>query len=190
MFFVNFQAREIAPLQPGSLMAEPYSWKSLVTGQPCLRIHTTAIRSAFLNLQPGRHVLKFSVTAPVGHHIHIASNTCFSFGHEEEIMAKLRDESCRFVDQALHIVKTLAEAIKNFSDGERQRESIELLYISMSPITDDILNDTSDGTTGATSFRLTKRKLHEVYKYNYKSHIVNFFFKSSIKYQDLSKLVV
>jgi hypothetical protein len=72
-------------------MAEPYTWKSLVTGQPVLRIHTTAIRSAFLSLPPGRHVLKFMISAPVGYHINIVSNTRFYFGDEEEIMPKLID---------------------------------------------------------------------------------------------------
>ena len=72
-------------------MAEPYSWKSLVTGQPLLRIHTTAIRSSFLSLPPGRHVLRFIIQGPVGCHINIISNTKFSFGDEEEIMPKLTD---------------------------------------------------------------------------------------------------
>lgn len=54
-------------------------------------------------------------------------------------------------------MKSLSEAIKSFSDSERQREALELLYISMSPITDDYLTD-SDGVI----FKLTKRKLHEV----------------------------
>lgn len=74
-------------------MAEPYSWKSLVTGQPVLRIHTTAVRSSFLSLSPGRHVLKFMINAPIGYHIHIASNTKFSLGDEEDIMPKLTDVS-------------------------------------------------------------------------------------------------
>lgn len=79
------------PLQSGSLMAEPYTWKSLVTGQPTLRIHTTSIRSSFLSLPPGRHVLKFVINAPVGYHINCLSNTKFSLGDEEEIMPKLTD---------------------------------------------------------------------------------------------------
>jgi hypothetical protein len=79
------------PLQPGYLMAEPYSWKSLVTGQPLLRIHTTAIRSSFLSLPPGRHVLKFITYGPIGYHINIVSNTKFALGDEEEIMPKLTD---------------------------------------------------------------------------------------------------
>ena len=83
--------KEVVPLVAGYLMAEPYSWKSLVTGQPLLRIHTTAIRSSFLSLPPGRHVLKFIIQGPVGCHIKIVSNTKFSFGDEEEIMPKLTD---------------------------------------------------------------------------------------------------
>ena len=38
---------------PGLLVAEPYSWKSLVTGQPCLRIKTTGSKAAVLVLPPG-----------------------------------------------------------------------------------------------------------------------------------------
>lgn len=87
-------SKELTPLQMGSLMAEPYSWKSLVCGQPCLRIHTTAIRSTLLTLPPGRHVLKFMMaSSPIAYHIHIVSNTCFAFGDEEdeEFMNKLTD---------------------------------------------------------------------------------------------------
>ena len=40
-------------VQPGLLVAEPYSWKSLVTGQPILRIRTSGVRSAVLSLPPG-----------------------------------------------------------------------------------------------------------------------------------------
>ncbi len=39
--------------QPGSLIAEIYSWKSLSMGQPILRIHTTATKAALLTLPPG-----------------------------------------------------------------------------------------------------------------------------------------
>ena len=41
------------PVTPGLLTAEPYSWKSLVVGQPILRLRTTATRSAVLNLAEG-----------------------------------------------------------------------------------------------------------------------------------------
>ena len=89
--FAEIVPKELTPAHTGSLMAEPYSWKSLVTGQPCLRIHTTAIRSSLLSLPPGRHVLKFMISSPIGYHIHIVSNTCFHFDDEEDIMTKITD---------------------------------------------------------------------------------------------------
>ena len=137
-------------------MAEPYLWKSLVSGQPLLRIHTTAIRSSFLSLPPGRHVLKFMISAPVGYHINVLSNTKFSLGDEEEIMPKLTDESCRFVDQALHIIKCLSDAIRVFNDPVKQKEGWELLISSISPLTDAYINSESNRTA------LSKRTLNEV----------------------------
>ena len=138
---INKAIKEITPLQAGYLMAEPYSWKSLVTGQPLLRIHTTAIRSSFLSLPPGRHVLRFLTHGPIGCHINIISNTKFAFGDEEEIMPKLTDESCRFIDQALHIIKCLSDATKSFMEPEKQSQAIELLYSSISPMTDAYLHN-------------------------------------------------
>jgi len=41
------------PLQPGLLVAEPFSWKSLVTGEALLRIRTTGTRSSVLCLPEG-----------------------------------------------------------------------------------------------------------------------------------------
>ena len=41
------------PLQPGLLVAEPFSWKSLVTGDAVLRIRTTGTRSTVLCLPEG-----------------------------------------------------------------------------------------------------------------------------------------
>jgi hypothetical protein len=46
--------------QPGSLIAEVYSWKSLSLGQPILRLHTTATKAALLTLPPGYIVLILS----------------------------------------------------------------------------------------------------------------------------------
>lgn len=144
------------PLVSGYLMAEPYLWKSLVTGQPLLRIHTTAIRSSFLSLPPGRHVLKFMISAPVGYHINVLSNTKFSLGDEEEIMPKLTDESCRFVDQALNIMKCLADSIKSFAEPGKQKVSLATLATAISPLTDVYLSS-ENGKNG-----LTKKILHEV----------------------------
>lgn len=38
---------------PGLITAEPYSWKSLVSGQPVLRLRTTGVKCAALQLPPG-----------------------------------------------------------------------------------------------------------------------------------------
>ena len=77
------------PLQPGLLVAEPYSWKSLVTGQPVLRMRSTATRAAVLSLAEGRHVLRFNMSAPLGYTVHLSSSTQFVFGDEEKVMAEL-----------------------------------------------------------------------------------------------------
>lgn len=131
--------KEFTTLQQGQLMAEHYSWKSLVTGQPLLRINTSSIRSTFLYLPPGRHVLRVSISTPIGHHVHVMSNTKFCFGDEDDIMPKLTDDSCRFVDQALQIFKSVSESIKNFTDKLRQKESFDLLMNSISPLNDAYL---------------------------------------------------
>ena len=84
-------------LQPGLLVAEPYSWKSLVTGQPILRLRSTGTRAAVLALPAGRHVLRFSMTAPLGYHVHLSSATPFVFGDEETVMAKLTEVGCHLI---------------------------------------------------------------------------------------------
>ncbi|XP_066285114.1 androglobin-like isoform X10 [Branchiostoma lanceolatum] len=101
---------------PGLLVAEPYSWKSLVTGQPVLRIRSTATRAAVLTLPEGRHVLRFIVSAPLGFHIHLCSTVQFVFGEEEQVMPHLTKESCRFVDQAVSMMQALGSIIHCFND--------------------------------------------------------------------------
>ena len=44
------------------------------------------------------------------------------------------------MDQALHIVKCLADATKTFIEPDKQMQAIELLYASISPMTDAYLN--------------------------------------------------
>ena len=46
-------------LQPSSLIAEIYSWKSLSMGQPILRLHTTTTKAALLTLPPGLFFILF-----------------------------------------------------------------------------------------------------------------------------------
>lgn len=85
---VQVEEKLVSPT-PGRLVAEPYSWKSLVTGQPILRICTTGTRASVLVLPPGRHVLRFLVQAPHGYHIEMASQTPFVYGDEDSVMVCL-----------------------------------------------------------------------------------------------------
>ncbi len=55
-------------------------------------------------------------------------------------MPKLTDESCRFVDQALNIMKCLAEAVRTFNDPVRQKQALATLTSAISPLTDVCLN--------------------------------------------------
>ena len=45
------------PVQTGLLVAEPYSWKSLVSGNPMLRLRGSGIRAAVLVLPPGYDII-------------------------------------------------------------------------------------------------------------------------------------
>ncbi|KAH3725435.1 hypothetical protein DPMN_051268, partial [Dreissena polymorpha] len=116
----SFNGEKQAPVvvTPGTLVAEPYSWKSLVTGQPILRLRTTAIRAAVLCLPAGRHVLKFMMSGPLGYHVHLCSSTQFVFGDEETVMSQLTKESCRFVENASQVINAIGKCINTFHDTE------------------------------------------------------------------------
>ncbi|XP_048577844.1 androglobin isoform X3 [Nematostella vectensis] len=105
-----------APPTPGTLVAEPYSWKSLVTGQPVLRIRTTGTKAAVLCLPAGRHVLRFLLQAPHGFHVELCSQTPFVYGDEDTVMACLTKESCRFMEHAMHVMKSVGDLVTKFSD--------------------------------------------------------------------------
>ncbi|XP_064627067.1 androglobin-like isoform X5 [Lineus longissimus] len=125
--------REFPPISPGTLIAEPHSWKSLVTGQPILRIRSTATRAAVLSLPAGRHVLKFSMTSPLGHHVHLCSSVQFVFGDEEAVMPHLTKESCRFVDNATQVLSNVGKCISVFNDHAAFTQAWEELLNSHCP---------------------------------------------------------
>ncbi|XP_067675678.1 androglobin-like isoform X1 [Haliotis asinina] len=127
------------PVHPGTLVAEPYSWKSLVTGQPILRLRTTASRAAVLSLPAGRHVLRFMMTGPLGYHVHLCSATKFVFGDEETVMSQLTNESCRFRDNAVQVITNLGKCINNLGDTEMFRQAWEELVSSHCPYRNDKL---------------------------------------------------
>ncbi|CAG2214036.1 Androglobin [Mytilus edulis] len=121
------------PVTPGTLVAEPYSWKSLVTGQPILRLRTTGNRAAVLSLPPGRHVLRFMMSSPLGHTVHLCSTIPFVFGDEESVMKELRKESCRFVDNATQVINCIGKCINSFSDPEGFKQNWEELVTCHCP---------------------------------------------------------
>ena len=58
-------------------------------------------------------------------------------------------------------MKCLSEAVRSFSDPQRQKESLDLLLASMSPLTDSYLNkDEDDDET--TKDNISKKNLYEV----------------------------
>ncbi|XP_065057122.1 androglobin-like isoform X2 [Rhopilema esculentum] len=107
---------------PGLLIAEPYSWKSLVNGLPSLRIKTTGIKGAVLTLPPGRHVLRFMIQAPIGYHIDICSQTSFVFGEEDLIMQHLTKESISFTQYSINSLLGLIEVMTSFNDFAKNRK--------------------------------------------------------------------
>ncbi|KAL8623368.1 hypothetical protein ACOMHN_065902 [Nucella lapillus] len=112
-------------VSPGTLVAEPYSWKSLVKGQPILRLRTTGIRAAVITLPPGRHVLKFILKSPLAHHIHMCCTVPVVFGDEETIMPYLVHESCRFKDSSAQLMTALGKCVAAFSDSQQEAEAME-----------------------------------------------------------------
>lgn len=111
-----------APPTPGRLVAEPYSWKSLVTGQPILRICTTGSKASVLSLPPGRHVLRFLLQAPHGYHVEMASQTPFVYGDEDTVMAFLTKESCRFLDHTMGVIQAVGNLVASFADPPPNRK--------------------------------------------------------------------
>lgn len=117
--------KEKIPVQPGTLLAEPYSWKNIAISQPILRIKTTATRSAVLVLPAGRHVLRFNMSAPLGYFLHLCSTIPFVFGDEETVMPHLTKESCRFIDNCTQVISLLGKCIGTFNNNAAFKESWE-----------------------------------------------------------------
>nr|XP_022294389.1 androglobin-like isoform X19 [Crassostrea virginica] len=128
-----------AVVNPGTLVAEPYSWKSLVTGQPILRVRSTATKAAVLNLPAGRHVLRFMMSGPLGYCVHLVSTVPFVFGNEEEVMPELTKESCRFVDNALQVINSIGKCINSFTDTEAFKKNWDELVGYHCPYRNDKL---------------------------------------------------
>ncbi|XP_067845424.1 androglobin isoform X1 [Heptranchias perlo] len=126
--------KEFSGLQPGMLLAEPYSWKSLVSSPPILYIKTSATKSAILKLPSGRNVIRFTASSPLGHNINLSGAVPFTFGDEDTVLIKLSKESQRFTHQAVNIMKAMENLIHSFGDQQEFRKASMELELSYFPI--------------------------------------------------------
>uniref|UniRef100_A0A8C5QPX2 Androglobin n=1 Tax=Leptobrachium leishanense TaxID=445787 RepID=A0A8C5QPX2_9ANUR len=119
--------------QKGLLTAEQFTWKSLLVGPVVLKICTCVTKATVINLPPGRHVLRFTASSPLGHHIHLCSAVPFVFGDEETVMPYLDKESYRFMEQAANIIKAIGNVMTNFSSVNELPRSLKELELVHCP---------------------------------------------------------
>uniref|UniRef100_A0A8C0GB82 Androglobin n=1 Tax=Chelonoidis abingdonii TaxID=106734 RepID=A0A8C0GB82_CHEAB len=125
--------KEGSGIPQGMLTVESFSWKSVATGQLVLKIHTYATKAAMLRLPPGRHVLIFTASSPIGHHIHLCSMVPCVFGEEDTVMPNLDKESYRFIEQATVILKAIGNVINNFSSEPELSKALKELELTHFP---------------------------------------------------------
>ncbi|XP_055495019.1 androglobin isoform X2 [Leucoraja erinacea] len=126
--------KEASGLMPGVLLAERYCWKSFVSNPPILYMKTLATKSTILELPSGRHVLRFTATAPLGYNINISGNVPFIFGDEDLILSNLGKESLQFSQQAATIVKAVQTLMRSFIHDEALKKPLMELQFSHFPI--------------------------------------------------------
>ncbi|XP_067150851.1 androglobin [Apteryx mantelli] len=124
---------EGSDISKGVLMVEHFSWKTVALGQLVLKMHTYATKATVLNLPVGRHVLLFTVSSPIGHHIHLCSMVPCVFGEEDTVMPNLEKESYRFIEQATAILKAIGNVINNFSSKPELSRALKGLELTHCP---------------------------------------------------------
>ncbi|NWX97622.1 ADGB protein, partial [Nothoprocta ornata] len=120
-------------ISKGVLMVEHFSWKRVALGQLVLKMHTYATKATVLNLPAGRHVLLFTVSSPIGHHLHLCSMVPCVFGEEDTVMSSLEKESYRFIEQATAILKAIGNVIKKFSSKLELPRALKGLELTHGP---------------------------------------------------------
>ncbi|XP_077139190.1 androglobin isoform X2 [Ranitomeya variabilis] len=125
--------KQDAGSQRGILTAELFSWKSLLNGPVILKLHTFVTKAAMISLPAGRHVLRFTASSPLGHHIHLCSTVPFVFGDEETVMPNLDKESYRFMGQATQIVRAVLKVMQNFSNEYELPRALKDLELTHYP---------------------------------------------------------
>ncbi|XP_019065489.1 androglobin isoform X3 [Fukomys damarensis] len=121
-------------VEPGLLTSEANTWKSLKPLSSVLRIHTYATKATMLQLPAGRHMLLFTAYSPVGHSIHVCSMVTFVMGDEDSVLPHFEQESYRFTEQSLIILKAVGNVIANFKDKAKLPAALKDLQAAHYPI--------------------------------------------------------
>ncbi|NXN18165.1 ADGB protein, partial [Indicator maculatus] len=125
--------QECFNISKGMLMVERFSWKCVTPGELVLKMHTSATKATVLNLPLGRHILLFTVSSAVGHHIHLYSTVPCVFGEEDTVFPGLEKESYRFIEQATAIMKAVGNVINNFSSMPELSKALKELELTHCP---------------------------------------------------------
>ncbi|XP_062497932.1 androglobin isoform X1 [Pezoporus occidentalis] len=125
--------KESSSISKGVLTIERFSWKCLTPGELLLKMHTSAAKATVLKLPVGRHILLFTVSSPIGHHIHLCSMVPCVFGEEDTVIPCLEKESYRFIEQATAILKAIGNVINNFSTKPELSKSLKELELTHCP---------------------------------------------------------
>ncbi|NWU70559.1 ADGB protein, partial [Pterocles burchelli] len=125
--------QECSSVSKGVLMVEHFSWKCVTPGELVLKMHTSATKATVLSLPLGRHILLFTVSSPIGHHIRLCSLVPCVFGEEDAVMPSLKKESLRFVKQATVILTSVGNVINNFSSQPELSKALKELELAHCP---------------------------------------------------------
>ncbi|XP_051667251.1 androglobin isoform X3 [Manacus candei] len=125
--------QECSSISKGVLTIERFSWKSVTPGELVLKMHTSATKATVLNLPAGKHILLFTVSSPIGHHIHLCTMVPCVFGEEDDVLPALEKESSRFTEQAVTILKAVGNVINNYSSKDELSKALEELELTLCP---------------------------------------------------------
>eukprot|EP00075_Anas_platyrhynchos_P020871 XP_027310124.1 androglobin isoform X3 [Anas platyrhynchos] len=125
--------QEAPSTSKATLMVEHFSWKCAAPGELVLKMRTYATKATVLNLPVGRHILLFTVSSPIGYHIHLCSMVPCVFGEEDAVIPSLEKESFRFMEQATAILKAIGNVINNFSNKPELSEALKELKLAHCP---------------------------------------------------------
>ncbi|XP_052526834.1 androglobin isoform X1 [Tympanuchus pallidicinctus] len=172
--------REGSSISKALLKVEHFSWKCVNPGELVLKMHTYATKTTVLKLPVGRHVLLFTVSSAVGHHIHLCSMVPCVFGEEDAVMRNLEKESYRFIGQAIAILKAIGNVINNFSSKPKLSEALMDLELTHCPpgihgteIAEEHFKVFNSALWSLIKYVLDKKMPHK-YKFAFRSFTLDF----------------